>query len=381
VKTVESRIPRWGDGDGWTVSPVPTVSVGVLTGPEEYQLVEVADAVRQSDGDLVVADVGARTVRLYDASGGFIKNLGGPGSGPGEFQAPDRVLVREGDSVDVWDGTTYRITRFDPKGELNGVHTFELGAIAKALEPPLYPGTAEPLADGSILVRLIEKSVEKTSDQIHGGASGRFRKRSGALTVSADLSMVDTLMFFRDVEQVTVDAPWGELSLTPPLARSTTIAARGNPPRICVGEQEIREIVCFEPGGSRTVLRWEDHPPPPSEEEMAAWREGNIRALAPKLGEIAVRRVLEQVPAPTSRPEYGRIALDAGGNLWVELGPSVQGDPPSVEHLVFDPAGVLLGTVSLPPVRVMEIGDDYLLGVHQDEYNVEALRLYEIRKQ
>jgi hypothetical protein len=73
--------------------------------------------------------------------------------------------------------------------------------------------------------------------------------------------------------------------------------------------------------------------------------------------------------------------LDRAGNLWVERGTA--GEDVGVEavaYLVFDPVGVLLGTVSVPPIRVLEIGDDYVMGIHRDELGVEFVHTYELLK-
>jgi hypothetical protein len=374
VRIVHSHEPRWSDGEAWSVSAEPEVTIGALNGPGEYQLVAVSSAARQSDGDIVVVDAGARTVRLYDGEGRLLKTLGGPGSGPGEFQDPGRVTVTGGDTVVVWDNSLFRITRFDPQGDLAEVQTLDLATIAKAVEPPLYPGRVEPLADGRILVRLIEKSGK-------ANPSGRFRQRSGALRVSADYSVIDTLMFFGDIEQISVDAPWGQFPVAPPHAKRTWITHQGDPSRVCVGDQEGPEIVCFGPEGNRTVLRWDSEPtPPPTREEIVAWREANVRLMEQKLSEDEVLRMLDQVPMPAARPDYAQITLDRLENLWVELGPATRSSTSSVDYLVFDTVGALLGVVPLPPIQILEIGEDYVLGIHQDEFEVEYLQVYEIRK-
>lgn len=50
-------------------------------------------------------------------------------------------------------------------------------------------------------------------------------------------------------------------------------------------------------------------------------------------------------------------------------------DPPVVD--VFDPTGRLTGRFTLPvPLQVLEIGQDYLLGLFRDEMGVESLRVY-----
>ena len=373
VRIVESIRPLWTDGEAWSVSTEPTQTIGVLNGPEEYQLMSVSAAARQSDGDFVVVDRGARAVRLYDGEGTFVRTLGGPGSGPGEFAAPGQIMIMAGDSVAVWDDQLFRITRFTAEGELAGVHTVDMGTISKAVEPPLYPATVEPLRDGDLLVQLREKTGKASP-------SGRFRQRSGALRVSADLSEIDTLKFFGDTEQIAVEAPWGEWAVAPALAKQTWITHQGDPSRICIGEQETPEIECFDPDGSRTRLRWRSDTPPVTREEIAAWRAESIRLYGEKLAEEEVLRMLALVPEPTARPDYSRITLDRSGNLWVEVGPTTRRGSTSIDHLVFDPTGALLGVVPLPPIEVMEIGDDFVMGVYQDEMEVEYLQVFQLNR-
>jgi hypothetical protein len=48
---------------------------------------------------------------------------------------------------------------------------------------------------------------------------------------------------------------------------------------------------------------------------------------------------------------------------------------------VFDPEGVWLGTVEVPPgLRIYEIGPDYMLGRWDDELGVEHIRSYRLIK-
>lgn len=372
VRIVHSRGPKWREGEAWSVSAEPRQSIGVMDGPVDYQFVEVSSAARRSDGKVVVVDRGTRTVRLFDGEGAFLKTLGGPGSGPGEFQDPGQVMVTAQDSVVVWDKAMYRTTRFDPSGDLADVRTLDLATIAKAVDPPLYPGSVDLLPGGQLLVRLTEKSSVSPS--------GRFRLRSGALRVSEDLSVIDTLMFFGDIEQISVDAPWGRMAVPPPQAKRTRITHQGIPPRICIGDQTGPEIACFGPGDSRMLLRWSSEPTPVTKEEIAAWREASIRLYGQKMSEVEVSRMLDQLPIPELRPHYSQLTLDLVGNLWVELGPSVGAASHSVDYLVFDPAGVQLGVVALPPIQPLEIGDDYVMGVYHDEFEIEYLQVYQIRK-
>ena len=372
VRIVLSYEPQWEEGEAWSVSSEPQLTIGVLNGPEEYQLFDLSAAARQSDGDFVVVDGGLREVRLYAGDGAFVRTLGGPGSGPGEFQNPAQVLVTAGDSIVVWDNATYRITRFDPAGEFVSVRSVDRGWIARAIEPPLYPSTAKLLPDGQLLVRLIEKG--KSSPQ------GTFRSRSGALRLSADYSRIDTLMFFGGIEQVSVHAPWGETAVVPAGAKRTLTAVQSTLSRVCIGDQEGPEIACFGPDGSRTLVRWDSETATATAEDIAAWRDTTIAGYAQKISEAEAIRMVDQVPIPTVRPHYTRLTLDRVGNLWVDQGPASRAALESVDHLVFDRGGTLLGVVALPPIQVLEIGDDYVLGIFRDELEVEYLHVYELVK-
>ena len=60
---------------------------------------------------------------------------------------------------------------------------------------------------------------------------------------------------------------------------------------------------------------------------------------------------------------------------------NVRAEGATVAWTVFDPEGRMLGTVRVPAaLRVLEIGDDWLLGVHRDEYDVQQLRLHTLQR-
>jgi hypothetical protein len=391
VRIVHTVTPGWPAGGSWSVSPEPRLVVGVLSGPEEYQFVSLASAARRGDGTLVVVDRGGRAVRAYDPEGVFLMTLGGPGSGPGEFTDPSALLITPGDSVVVWDQALLRATTFDPEGGLANVKTVDWGALAggagtgegsrggdlktipEKLTPVLYPGQIEPLPGGELLVRLIEKGGA-------GPPAGTFRLRSGALRASRDLARIDTLLLFPGEEQVLVDAPWGPYPVPPPRARRTAITHHGDPPKICIGDQEGPRITCLHPDGGRTEIRWDWEARPYSSADIATWREEMVRDYDLKLSRAQVMEMLDQAPLPGSRPAYAKIFLDPSGFLWVELGPKDGGAGGVLEFLVFNPEGVLLGLVETPPVDVLEIGKDHLLGVFRDEYEVEYIHVYDIQR-
>jgi len=375
ITSVSYSDAQWIGDEAWSVSTEPRLILGVLDGASEYQFSDISSAARQADGDFVVADVGMQSVRLFDAAGSFVRRLGGGGSGPGEFQRPTQVLLREPDSILVWDDAAYRLTRFDSAGNFIDVRTFSREKIAKAISPPLYPGSAQLLNSSEILVRLIEKGKDDP-------AKDRFRGRSGALRVSFDTAVIDTVAWFGDVEQVLVDAPWGRQPVVPPLARNTSIAVHPGGGSLCVGDQNGPEVRCFEVDSRSTSVQWAANPLPVREvdPDVALWREATVELYESKLTAGEARRLVDQVPIPVVRPEYSRLILDSEGNLWVERGPGGRGSERGVAYLVFDPAGGLLGALVMPPMRVLEIGSDYVLGVVRDELEVQSLQVLKIEK-
>ena len=80
---------------------------------------------------------------------------------------------------------------------------------------------------------------------------------------------------------------------------------------------------------------------------------------------------------PETMPAYGELRTDRTGRLWVQetlVPPDTIG-----RFTAFDRDGRMLGTITLPPsFRVLEFGDDYVLGVAKDELEVEQLRLYRL---
>jgi hypothetical protein len=85
------------------------------------------------------------------------------------------------------------------------------------------------------------------------------------------------------------------------------------------------------------------------------------------------------MPVPATMPPYDEIEMDAAGNLWVREYAWQSG----VERrwTVFDAEGRMLGDVTTPAgFRVTQIGAAFVLGVFEDEFEVQHVRLYALDK-
>lgn len=115
VPVVVSTRPLWETRSTWRIEPSPTVRIGVLEGPEDYQFHGITALLRLPDGLILVGNGGTNEVRLYDSRGRFMRSFGGAGGGPGEFRAISGFAVVES-SLLVYDARQGRLTRFDLNG-------------------------------------------------------------------------------------------------------------------------------------------------------------------------------------------------------------------------------------------------------------------------
>jgi hypothetical protein len=84
-------------------APVLRGTVELSIGAEDddrYLFANISGITVDRAGRIVVADIGQKSVRVFDASGRFLFNVGGSGSGPGEYV--DGCCPRFGPTGDLW---------------------------------------------------------------------------------------------------------------------------------------------------------------------------------------------------------------------------------------------------------------------------------------
>jgi hypothetical protein len=144
------------------------------------------------------------------------------------------------------------------------------------------------------------------------------------------------------------------------------------------GSHDEYEVKVFGSEGSlRRLVRLDRNPVPVSDEDLAAFMEGELEGIENEEEARSRRRELEEMPRSEVRPPHGAIFADSSGTLFIEdfqlPGQSTVGVN------VFNSEGVLSGRFELPGgLEVLDVGGDYLLALYQDEMEVEYLRLYEL---
>ena len=93
-------------------------SIPASTNASEGKLYSPANLALDNQGHLIVSDVGAFAVRVYDSDGKFVRTIGRQGVGAGSFARPKGVAADRQGLIYVVDAATQVVQIFDSEGRL-----------------------------------------------------------------------------------------------------------------------------------------------------------------------------------------------------------------------------------------------------------------------
>jgi len=111
-----------------SLQPEIVLRLGVAEGPEPLVFGDPGDVDRAASGNLLVLDRHAAEIRVFDADGGFLRTVGGPGKGPGEFSGSLTVaaLPTPDGGILVPDIGNQSLAWFGPEGRLKKTWPFDV---------------------------------------------------------------------------------------------------------------------------------------------------------------------------------------------------------------------------------------------------------------
>ena len=367
ITIVENSKPQWSEERAWHVVRDPTLDIGTVEGPPEYEFFGVGGAVVMTNGTVVVSNAGTNELRFFDATGHFLRATGRKGGGPGEFESLGLVSRTRADSLLAYDFRLRRISVLDGEGSF--VRSFPLQVLTQSGGFATY---IAPFPDGSVLL-----VAEMTF------ASGELRegtRRDSAVYYRLDSrgSPIDTIGAFPGGESYTKTVGDGVLGGGLVFGRFAQRVVSGD--GFYYGSADAYEIG-YHAGDGR-LQRLVRLPQPNlkvTPDDIETYTSDRL-ARAPNARR---RQIYEQsfadMPFPDEMAAYGSFHVDADGNLWVAETRRPGDDQP--QWKVFDPQGVWLGTVETPTrFAVYQIGSDFLLGRWRDESDVEHIRIYPLSK-
>ncbi|MEM7414079.1 MAG: 6-bladed beta-propeller [Gemmatimonadota bacterium] len=115
--------------------------VGSFDGDVWETFGEIAGAAFDADGNLYLMDRQASLITVIDRDGNYVRTIGGPGEGPGEFRmALSFTVSREGRAI-VLDMGHRSYQLFDPTGEFERMVAMDLsGGVIRVGSLDPYPG-------------------------------------------------------------------------------------------------------------------------------------------------------------------------------------------------------------------------------------------------
>ena len=358
---VEALRPVWGDADParWTIDPDPAVDLTVSGTGSDHEFYRVRGMALLSDGSVAVADGGSNEVRLYSDDGGFRGSAGGEGEGPGEFDLIRGLQRGRGDTLLALDGSD-RVMVFAP--DLTFVASSRLAPFSEAIYD---------LDDGTMVVETETMSLE-----IYEGG-GLVRRPRVLWHFDPEDARIDSIGETAGTEEHVVVSGERQGQTGTLFGKSAQIATHRG--KIYHGRADAMEVEERTAAGDLVrILRIRDFPLILTAEQISAERTA-------MLGEESVswwRDIVAQVPAPSTRPAYDDIIADPTGALWLRpfRGRSELEGPETWHVITTD--GMWLGGVEIPEnFRVMDIGMDAVLGVRQDELDVEHPQVLRLRRE
>ena len=372
VRIVENHGPSWDQDDAWHLSPEPVVSIGAMDADPEYQLFGVRAVARLGDGTIVVSNSGSHEIRWYDPNGRHLRSAGGEGSGPGEFTALGWLAAVPGDSVVAFDDRLLRLSLFTPGGSF--VRSAAPQAEGKpGMERPVFLASLE---DGSLLAfgRVLE---------LEGMSEGPLRVPMVLYRFNVDGELLDSLGAFHGWEARVVIRRSEQIIAMAiadrPFARNTALSAGGD--RYVVGTPHDYELAVHRPDGSLlAIVRLLRDNAALTATDVEAYKDVVLENIESDNERRDRRQELDDYDYPAEAPAFGSLILvDTQGDIWVPEF-SVRNDH-GMEWQVFDSEYRLLGTVATPArFTPRYIGDDMVIGVWRDEFDVEYVRGYELVK-
>jgi hypothetical protein len=378
VKIVENR----GEGDrpatGWVVSDAPTLRIGTRDGMPAEQFTAIGGATRLSDGTIVVLEESVSEVRFFDSNGTHLATRGGLGEGPGEFRYARGLVRGPADSIYVHAAATRGLTVFTSEGDFARVDIPDFAELWSRFEANPSCRAMPLFADGTFLSCAVAPELPTLESRVETG----LRPRTGfrIVRLHRDTARADMLGLWLGSQAFhIVEGPW-RTARSHVFFPTSHLAVGADPMRLYLARNPAYDIEVWDPDGKllRRIRRLDARLAPTEDERAEGWQVLTGTMDEPFMSGALVRRILADFPVPDSVPAVAGLTSGPNGELWVKRGPVLPSTTTS-RFDVFDDGGVYLGEVTLGlPVELLEVGDDHLLAVFKDEYDIPYLLMYHL---
>lgn len=360
----------------WRVDPEPEFSLGDGTPPQDaLVLYDIRDAVTLEDGAVVIAEGSTEEVLHVDPTSGTIERWGGRGEGPEEFGTPPGPFPTPA-VLGVFDVGRGAIGVFD-------------AARREYVEIDLNQGFRERTALSDVLPTGVDRIFVGPSDELYVLTSsaeppleeqGVRRARMELMRVArASPPEAQPVAEVLGAQAVSRQGYMGLLAF----GVTTELAAAEE--GVWIGDTGTPEVRLREPGNGVTqVVRWTSSRNRQITDDRL---EMTMRSLV-GTGTIEQRAELDDLvasmPMAERLPAFESLLVDRSGRLWIGeytawLADRLERPQPPQEWLVLDlGVGEAFRVTTPAGLRVLRVGDGFVLGIHRDANGVESVRRYRL---
>lgn len=352
--TEEDRAPLWHG--------VEVARIGSLDDPST-SFHRVSDIARDEAGRIYVADAGNSVVRVYDRSGEYIRDIGRPGPGPGEFEHLDRVIVLD-DTVYATHARGFRAVFFDTSGAM-------LAAITAAAEPigsGLFPQLPSwQFDDGTGVARTAGPATNEPRLLLR---TDRF----GAIIDTLRLTLAQSSIVFEGAQRrVVLSNPFARPGAMPVFSRDGRSVHVTVHPADGLSPGEFRLAVGPVGGAADWERVYQTAATPYSTAKVDSLIREAIRPVAGMVTEAEFRRA---VAVPRYEYPVREVHFDHDGGIWVQLAAN---EAFMTEWLVLDGRGIQHRRVRLPVrARPRIMTADTAFVIESDEFDVQYVVEYRL---
>jgi hypothetical protein len=361
----------------WRLAETPDHVFDAATTADSTAFALIGPVRLLSGGTVVIADLGANRLHVYDSAGAYQGALGRHGQGPAEFATITSVTPMRADSLAVFDASQRRLTVWSAsRGYVRQVGLHDGGSLEA------WPSDAWPWRDS--LVVVLEVGITPRPALASGETTKRWPMRAQlALRDNAGRVITASPAF-----EGTYTALFSNGDARAPFSHNPFAAVAGE--RVVYGsggrfqiktlgaafttDGEIRAPVLDEPFDRSEATRLYD--------ETLALISARMPAAAAR---ARLASSFDPAILPDRRPSIGRVLVDDQGRLWVErfepmrLGSQLQ--VPGARWTVLAADGRPVARLQLPPrTRLEAVRGDRVAVVRWDELDTQSVAIHALRR-
>jgi hypothetical protein len=277
-------------------------SIGVADGEEPYVLGAIADVAVSARGEIYVWDRSVPAIRMYDAAGKFLRNIGRMGSGPGEYRSGAGIAIAKNGNLLMWDPGNARINVYSPAGEPAGTVPTLSGASGTMLGRDLL--TVDTAGVMSIYTILVDRTRRGT-----GSGAGWIR-------FNPDGSVKDTLRPPSPLQGLEAVAQGGGQFASRNVPFSPVMQSAISPLGYLVSGLTDRIAIDLHLPRQLVSIRRDAAGPPVT----AAERDSARDKITSDLRKVQPNWSWNGPAIPRTKPVYSDLLVDGEGRLWVQVG-------------------------------------------------------------